>query len=180
MTTKQQLTVSQIRLALAGATKPIAVGYCNPLRSALKYDQCENESERGDCLGHPTPSRVYLFPTTVRVPIIVHCHPLNRKRWPKSWWGKPVCDLEIEDCPGHENGWTAATDGWEEAAVAAGASVFRTWWNRETETWWADVRLVEKHQRSSVAEAATAEQARLLALVRAVQVIEGATLMEVE
>lgn len=48
--------------------------------------------------------RRYFFPETVRVPVIVHCHPLNRREL--------ICDLEVEDCSGHVNGWTAATDGW--------------------------------------------------------------------
>jgi len=48
----------------------------------------------------------------------------------------------------------------------AGAKVFRSWWNRTEETWWADVRFCDGE--SSVAEDMTRQEAEYAALCRAV------------
>lgn len=118
-----------------------------------------------ECMGEKD-CRELVFPdeTGVRVPCIdIHIY----------FKGKAST---LPCCQGRD--WVVATGGWEEAAVKAGASVSRTWWNREGELWGAEVRLVATHLSSSYGYGATPDEARLDALTRAVEAM-GATLMEV-
>ena len=80
-----------------------------------------------------------------------------------------ICETGNDACKGR--GWTAAKDGWEDAAVEIGATVFRTWWDRQQDEWVAEVRLVAVHLPSSIAVGDTAEEARLLALYRAADML---------
>lgn len=62
---------------------------------------------------------------------------------------------------------------WELEAIRAGATCFRTWFDRTRNCWWADVRMVEAHKASSVATADDPATARLKALEMAVKEIPG-------
>ena len=138
----EQLAARQTRLA--GATVPMGVGYCNDLRDDLGYRPCNNESELGECLGHPTPGRVYVFNETVREPC-----PISWTWGPCTGVGQPLSGGACPNCgyhmsrppktgktgrhsarlPDHTDtcvcqgrGWIAATDGWTwlDAAMALG------------------------------------------------------------
>lgn len=127
---------------------------------------------------------VYLFPETVREQCDHRHYGMMATR---SQHKCAECgDFTVTDIPIYVNsqghgircrcqgrGWNASRDGWEEAAVAAGASVYRTWWNRDAKIWAAEVRMVATHRESSVAQGDSPDQARLSALTAAVDKIPG-------
>ena len=84
--------------------------------------------------------------------------------WIRRSWAD---DIQLLSCGGL--GWTPNPDGWGEAAVKVGASVFRVWWNRIEKCWAAEVRLVASHLPSSVATGETPNEAFHTALHRALE-----------
>ena len=161
------MTPAETQVALAGATVLCAGQQLSPEHEGW---QTERHHDATCCNGT---DRVYLFSDETGVRVSCACYsgkvPLHR-----TYDGQYDHTIECPDCQGR--GWTAAEDGWEEAAVEAGASVFRTWWDRQQEQWMAEVRLVACHLPSSIAVGDTAEGARLAALLQAVEALEGVEL----
>lgn len=64
-------------------------------------------------------------------------------------------------------GWTASKEGWEEAAIAAGANGMSTFWDRHNDRWHAFVSF-DMTKPTHDGTGATAQEARMAALLAAV------------
>ena len=194
------MTPAELRQVLAEATVPCPDHYAGWLAGASKEVSLKPGELCRHCGEVDQQGRVYFFPddTGVRVPCPENFHwgPCPGVGQPLNGSCCPVCGFPMRKVPKNGKmgrhsgrlpdhtggclcqgrGRTAAEDGWEEAAVGAGASLFRTWWDRQQEQWMAEVRLVAVHLPSSVAAGNTPEEARLTALLRAVEAREGVEL----
>lgn len=137
----------------AGATVPCTCPYC------IKHP------------GTPRHQLVFVLPDEVRVLCLAQTHnPCEIDRGGSSY------EIEVlTNC--HGLGWTPATNGWEEAAVAAGAIVVLSGWDLMNKQWWASVefpRSVVQRVHGKVPSSV-----RITALYRALEAM-GATFPEVE